>query len=158
MKNSTSWWFSFSFLLYDDTMQKQIARSLLVLLQTELLLCIAKSFLKYWAAKDHLPVSDDLDRSIAEIKHHYYMGKKTACLILVGLTGRNFGIAVDRHLKDAFKSMGWVLESCNDEEQISLMIEAWLDQALWGECNNVVAGLRQLWIQHKDLMLQLAAS
>ena len=86
------------------------------------------------------------------------MGKKTACLILVGLTRQNFGVAMDRHLRNAFKSMGWVLESCNDEEQISLMIEAWLDRAFWGECNNVVAGLRQLWIQHKDQMLQLAAS
>ena len=38
------------------------------------------------------------------------------------------------------------------------MIEAGLDQALWGDCNNVVAGLRQLWIQNKDLMLQVAES
>ena len=95
--------------------------------------------MKYWVAKDHLPGSEP-DISIAEIKCHYYMGTKTAWLILLGLTGRNFGISVDRHLKDAFRSMGWVLESCSDEEQISLMIEAWLDRALWGECNNVVDG------------------
>ena len=119
--------------------------------------CIAICFLKYWASKDHLPGSQP-DISIAEIKCLYYMGKKTACLILLGLTGRNFGIAVDRHLKDAFRSMGWVLKSCRDEEQISLMIEAVLDQSLWGDCNNVVAGLRQLWDQNKDLMLQVAES
>ena len=64
---------------------------------------------------------------------------------------------MDRHLKDAFLKMGWVSTSCS-EEQMSLIIEAWLDKALWGKCNNVVAGLRQLWTQHRELMLEVAAA
>ena len=66
--------------------------------------------------------------------------------------------SVDRHLKDAFKKMGWVSSSPSSEDQMSLIVEAWLDKALWGMCNNVVAGLRQLWTEHKELMRQVAAA
>jgi endonuclease III len=75
--------------------------------------------------------------------------KKTACLFLTAVFGKQFGIPVDRHLAQAFINCGWVHPNCKPQTSyctmMSDMVELWLPMEETGAVNNVVAGLRQLY-------------
>ena len=97
-----------------------------------------------WILGD-LAYKSQLPRKVCHISQYLGFGKKTACLLLNAMDPQmRVGIAVDRHLATAFKSLGWSCAEEGNETQISYMVEAWLPPEHWSRCNLVCAGLRQL--------------
>jgi endonuclease III len=99
-------------------------------------------------------------RTVQDCVCFYGIGKKSACLFLSVVFGQDFGIPVDRHLKAAFKNMGWVHQSCDDETTMSHMVELWLPMEETGTVNNVLAGLRQIYnkTELRPTLLEVAIS
>ena len=72
------------------------------------------------------------------------MQKKSACLLLSTVCRRPFGVPVDRHLKIAFRNLGWVYPNCRDATEMAELVELWLPTEETAQLNNVIAGIRQL--------------
>jgi endonuclease III len=94
--------------------------------------------LKLIASKSTLP------KSVEEIVIFYGFGVKSAALILNAVYGKNFAVAVDRHLSRIFQGLGWCNEYTKDETRIAAKIMSWLDRRYWGRVNDLFAGLSQL--------------
>ena len=78
-------------------------------------------------------------------------GGTTTTVVRRSMT-KHLGIACDTHLREAFVSLGWVHPGEAEvikamEKNLSDQVELWLQQMYWGDVNNVLAGLRQLWVQ-----------
>lgn len=87
-----------------------------------------------------------LPKTVKEISGYQGFAKKSACLLLAAMDPTLMvGIPVDRHLANAFHSLGWAHPMEKDETVISYMVEQWLPKKEWVQCNTVCAGLRQLW-------------
>lgn len=88
----------------------------------------------------------DLPKEVHQITHYKGFQKKSACLLLSAMDPELVvGIPVDRHLATGFKVLGWADPLEPDATNISKMVELWLPQEKWAQCNVVCAGLRQVW-------------
>lgn len=118
--------------------------------------CISAVYVHYFLI--NFVMGRSLPKTVAEISCYQGFGKKTACLLLSAMDPQLLvGIPVDRHLAEAFRSLGWAHGQEKNEEMISYMVELWLPRDQWAECNLVCAGLRQLWAipRVRELMLSI---
>lgn len=104
-------------------------------------------------------VHRDVPRNIPSLMCYHGFQKKSICLLLGAVGLPDLGIPVDRHLFSAFKNLKWVSAGAKNESIASEMVEMWLPQCMWGRCNVVVAGLRQIWGNrlYKDKLMAVAA-
>jgi len=84
-------------------------------------------------------------RTVQHFCCFYGIQKKSTCLLLSTTKEGPVGIPVDRHLKAAFRNLGWVPPEVNDPTLMSEMVEIWLPMDHNADVNNHIAGIRQLY-------------
>jgi endonuclease III len=84
-------------------------------------------------------------RTVPHFCCFYGIQKKSACLLISTTKEEPVGIPVDRHLKAAFRNLGWVPPEVNDPTLMSEMVEIWLPADQTADVNNKIAGIRQLY-------------